>query len=303
MGGVTEPQALERRIGLACAFGVVFVWTGFLLFSRLGARQDFTPWDMAALRFGGSFLGALPLVAVFGWPRIPARRAWALVATAAFGFPLAAYVAFGMAPAAHGAVMLPGTLPFLTAALWWAVLGEAWTARRVASLAVVALGIGLLASDTFGHWPGAWRGDVLFFMGSASWAVYVLLVRLWRLEALAATLAIALLAAPLYLPVWWLFLPSNLAAVPLGATLFQLGFQGLCAVLLAGFLFTRASTALGGPATSTITAVVPAIASLAAWPLLGEPLGVAGLMGVLLVTLGMVLGVMPAEWFRTARSA
>ncbi len=298
--GVTDAAARERRIGLACAFGVVFVWTGFLLFSRMGARQDFTPWDMAALRYLGSFLGALPLLMVFGWPRVPWRRALVLVATAAFGFPLAAYVAFGFAPAAHGAVLLPGTLPFLTAALWWVVLGEAWTARRVASLVVVATGIGLLASDTFGHWSGAWRGDLLFLFGSMCWAVYVLAVRLWRLEALAATLAIALLAAPLYLPLWWFLLPSNLGQVPLGATLFQLGFQGVGAVLLAGFLFTRASNALGGPATSTITAVVPAIASLTAWPLLGEALGPAGLAGVALVTLGMVLGVMPAGWFARA---
>ena len=285
----------ERRIGLLCAVGVVFVWTGFLLFSRLGARQAFTPWDMAAMRFGGSFLAALPLVAVVGWPRIRLGRAMALVATAAFGFPLCAYVAFGLAPASHGAVLLPGTLPFLTAGLWWLVLGEAWTARRALSLGVVAVGIGLLAADTFGDYPGAWRGDILFFVGSASWAVYVLLVRLWGTQALAATLAIALLAGPIYLPVWWLFLPSNLGAVPLGAVLFQLTYQGVFAVLVAGFLFTRASNALGGPLTSTITAIVPAIASLAAWPLLGETLGGVGFAGIFLVTAGMILGVMPVR--------
>lgn len=283
----------DRQKGFACAFGVVFVWAGFLLFSRLGAKQAFTGWDLAAMRYGGSFLAALPLVAVLGWPRIRLGRALALVATAGFGFPLCAYIAFGLAPAAHGAVLLPGTLPFLTAALWWAVLGEAWTARRVLSLGVVAVGTGLLAADTFGDYPGAWRGDILFFIGSACWAGYVLLVRLWGVQALAATLAIALLAGPIYLPIWWLFLPSNLDAVPLGATLFQLAYQGVFAVLVAGFLFTRASNALGGPLTSTITAIVPAIASLVAWPLLGEPLGVAGLAGVFLVTAGMVLGVLP----------
>jgi drug/metabolite transporter (DMT)-like permease len=33
------------------------------------------------------------------------------------------------------------------------------------------------------------------------------------------------------------------------------------------------------------------MAALAAWPLLGEPLGVVGLLGVGLVSAGMVLGV------------
>ena len=34
------------------------------------------------------------------------------------------------------------------------------------------------------------------------------------------------------------------------------------------------------------------MAALAAWPLLGEPLGVLGLVGVGLVSAGMVLGVL-----------
>lgn len=282
----------ERRIGLACAFAVLLVWTGFLLTGRLSAGQAFTPWDVAALRYGGSFLAVLPVVAVFGWPRLPWRQAMVIVATAGFGFPILAYIGFGFAPAAHAGVMLPGTLPFLSAALGAVFLAEAWTRNRVVSLAVVAAGIGLLAVDTFGSYPGAWRGDLLFLAGSCSWAIYTLLVRRWQVPALTATMAVALYAAPVFLPIWWLFLPSNLGAVPLGVVAFQTLYQGVFAVLLAGFLFTRAVIALGAATTTSITAVVPAMTALAAWPLLGEALGVAGLAGVGLVSVGMVLAVL-----------
>ena len=61
--------------------------------------------------------------------------------------------------------------------------------------------------------------------------------------------------------------------------------------LLAGFLFTRAMNAIGAATTSTITSLVPGMTALAAWPLLGEPLGVAALVGLAIVTAGMVLGV------------
>ena len=47
---MTPDPARERRIGYACAFAVLFVWTGFLLSSRLSQQQAFTPWDVAALR-------------------------------------------------------------------------------------------------------------------------------------------------------------------------------------------------------------------------------------------------------------
>jgi drug/metabolite transporter (DMT)-like permease len=149
----------------------------------------------------------------------------------------------------------------------------------------------LLAFDTFGDHPGAWRGDLLFLGGSACWAVYTLLVRRWRIQALAATLSLALWAAPVYLPIWWLALPSGMGEATTGAILTQLLYQGLFAVLLAGFLFTRAVVAIGAPVTTAITSLVPGMAALAAWPLLGEPLGWAGLLGVALVSAGMVLGV------------
>jgi drug/metabolite transporter (DMT)-like permease len=284
-------DARERRIGYACAIAVLFVWVGFLLSARLGAKQDFTPWDIGALRYAGAFLAALPLAAWLGPPRLPPRAVAMVVATAALGFPLFAYHGFTLAPTAHGGVMGAGMLPFLTAALGAFWLGEAWTRRRALSLGVVALGVGLLALDTFGDHPGAWRGDLLFLAGSVCWALYTVLIRRWGIGAVQATLTAALWAAPVYLPIWWFLLPSNLAAVPIGAVAYQFAFQGVFAVIVAGFLFTRAVTSIGGPRTTTITALVPALAALAAWPLLGEALGVAGLAGVALVSAGMVLGV------------
>ncbi|WP_237213754.1 DMT family transporter [Falsiroseomonas oryziterrae] len=292
---MSDTAARDRRIGYACAFAVLFVWSGFLVFSRLAQAQAFTPWDVAALRYAGSFVAALPLVAIFGLPRLPPHRVAAIVATAAFGFPILAYLGFRFAPAAHGGVLMPGLLPFVTAALFWIVLREGWTRRRALSLAVVACGIALLASDTFGDYPGAWRGDLLFLTAGCCWAVYTLLVRLWRVPAMQATLVIALVPAPIFLPLWWLALPSNIGAVPLGAVAFHFVYQGALATVLAGFLFTRAVTAIGAARTTAVTALVPAMAALAAWPLLGEALGVVGLAGVALVSAGMILGVTGAR--------
>lgn len=286
-----NPAERERRIGYMCAFAVLFVWAGFLLSSRLAGTQPFTAWDIAALRFAGGSLAALPLVFLLGLPRLPLAQLAAMLATAAFGFPILAYHGFGFAPVAHAGVMNAGMLPFLTAGLGAVFLGEVWTRQRAMSLAVVAGGIALLASDTFGAHPGAWRGDLLFLGGALSWAVYTTLIRRWGISALEATLSVALWAGPIYLPIWWFFLPTNLAAVPTGAIAYQLVFQGVFAVIIAGFLFTRAVTALGAPRTTAITALVPGMAALAAWPLLGESLGVLGLLGIAVVTLGMFLGV------------
>lgn len=284
----------ERRLGYLSAVAVLFLWVGFLLTARLSQKQEMTPWDIAALRYGGAFLGALLLAAWLGWPRLPPWRMAAIVLTAGFGFPLFAYHGFALAPAAHGAVLNAGMLPFYTALLGLVWLNERWSRRRGVSLAVVGLGIGLLAWDSFGDYPGAWRGDLLFCAGSLCWAVYTVLVRRWRIAAGPATLGTALWAGPPFLLLWWLALPSNLAAVPLGVAAFHFVYQGLLAVLAAGFLFTRAVMAIGPQRTTAITAFVPVVAALAAWLLLDEPLGPAGLVGVAVVSGGILLAVRSA---------
>ena len=103
-----RPLLTARAQGLLCAVGVLLIWAGFLLTSRLSQAQAFTPWDVAALRYTGAFLAALPLLAWRGLPAVPIGRALVLTALAAFIFPIGAYWGFHFAPAAHGAVLLPG---------------------------------------------------------------------------------------------------------------------------------------------------------------------------------------------------
>lgn len=289
--GASRDPAAERRIGFACAFAILFVWTGFILASRAGARGVLTPWDLAALRFGVAFVVLLPLILRGALKAIPLQRILVMGGTAGLGFALFAYNAFALAPAAHGAVLLPGALPFVTALLAWAWLGERPTARRALSLAVVAVGIVLLAGSGFVATPGAWRGDILFFIATSSYAVFIVLVQRWRISAIQATVAVALGAAPFYLPVWWFALPSAMTEAAWQEVVFQGVYQGLVAMVVASLLYTRALVALGSTTVSLFTAVVPALAALAAWPVLGEPLGLGALAGVLLVTGGMVLGV------------
>ena len=128
------------------------------------------------------------------------------------------------------------------------------------------------------------------FSGSFAWSVFTLLVRRWQIPALTTTLVIALYAAPVYVPIWLLWLPSRIHTAPIGEVGFQLVYQGVLAVVVAGFLFTRALTALGPMALTAITAVVPGLTALGAWALLGEPLGIEALAGVGLVSAAMLMG-------------
>lgn len=286
-------RAREQRIGFACAFLVLFIWTGFILVTRAGAtRGVLTPWDLAALRLVVAFVVLAPFAAFGALKGLAPGRVLALGAFAGLGFPLCAYVAFTFAPAAHGAVLLPGALPFATALVAWAWLGERVGGAKAISLGMVAAGIVLLAGGGFIDEPGAWRGDLLFLAGTTSWAVYTLLIRRWGVTALQATVAVGVACAPLYLPLRWVALPSRLRDASWGEIAFQAAYQGLLAMVIASLFYTRALVALGPAKLAFFTAIVPALAALAAWPLLGEPLGAGALLGVGFVTAGMLYGVL-----------
>jgi len=251
-----------------------------------------TAWDVAALRFAGAFLTVLPIALWRGPPRVGPAKALAVLVFAGFGFPLAAYAGYQLAPAAHGATVMAAGLPVATALLGLAFGLGRIDGRRALGLGVVVAGSLLLAAATAGGaWEGAWRGDLLFLAAVVSWSVYTVLVQRWRLAALDAMLVVGLAAAPVYLPVWWFALPSTIEQAAPAAMAFQAVFQGAFAAVLAGLLYTTAVTLIGPGPTTMIGAVVPALSALAAWPLLGEALPPLGLVAVLLVSGGMVLGV------------
>ena len=273
----------------------LLIWVSFHLIARLYSRDSLTPWDLLLLRALGGFLAALPLLVWRGPPRLPPRRMAAVVALAGFGFPIGAYAGYALAPTAHGALLLAGSLPLVLALLGWAL---GWTRigwRRWLSLAGIVAGTALLTlSGGTAAGPGAWIGDLLFIAGNTAWALYTLLAARWRLSAVAAAMSFGLCVAPLYVPVFLLFdLPSNLARVPWSSILFNLVFQGMLSGVLNGIIYTECVRRLGAGTTTLVGAMVPAIAASLAWPLLGETLGPPAIAGIALVTLATLAG---ARW-------
>ena len=293
---IAVPARRTVTRGYAFAVAITLIWAAFSLSGRHAALSDairLTPWDLGALRYtvAGGAAGAMWLA---GYGRgLPWRRALATAAFAGLGFPLPSYLGFTYAPAAHGAVILSGALPFMVAAGNWLLYREPWTRQRLISLLVLLAGVLLLGIEAYGQGarPGAWRGDLLFMAGSVSWAIYTMMARSWGASPPQAIVAVGLWSAVLYLPLWWLLLPSNLAAAPVGEVVYQAIFQGVFAVVISLYLFTRALAAIGAARLSMVTALVPGVAGLLAIPILGEDMGPLALTGLALVCAAVALGV------------
>ena len=234
-----------------------------------------------------------------GAPLRPALgRAVVLGLVGGVGYSLLVYSGFFLAPVAHAAVLLPGSLP-LWSTLWaLALLGERPTAPRLVGLALILAGGVAVAGTSLlealgGH--GTWRGDILFVGASLTWALYGVLCRRWRIGALEATAALAVVGLVLAVPAYALavatgVMPSRIAAAPWGEILFQAVYQGGLAMLVAGYAFTQVIARYGPVRTTMFTAIVPPLAALAAVPVLGEPLAASALLGLACVTLGLLVG-------------
>lgn len=282
----------STRAGLIAAFFAICIWTGFILVSRHGGKSVLTGWDVTALRFG---VGSL--IALFFLPRVTLPPYKVILLFSAFGgigYSVVVYAGFRMAPAAHAAVLLPGSLPFATAVIAWLWLRQIPSPAQRIALLLVFIGITLTAADTLyhgAHLTGTQMlGDLLFLCGSSSWAVFTLLLRRYPMPPLTAAVTTTLGSAILYLPVWWLFLPSTLNQAPPAEIAMQAAYQGVLVVFVAMMLYTFAVRSLGGQTVTLLMAIVPGVSALAAVPILGEPLSLFTLAGLGAVTMGAVLG-------------
>ncbi|MBL8339928.1 MAG: DMT family transporter [Rubrivivax sp.] len=315
-----------RGLARLCVAVVLCIWVSFILVARGSARGTLTPWDIAWLRFMFSGAVVLPLAWRFRHallagltpevsgqlPRaggvspsgVALRRALALGLSGGIGYCLLAYSGFFLAPVSHAAVLLPGSLPLWSALGAWWLLGERPTASRWVGLALIVAGgvavAGASLREAFGG-QGTWRGDLLFVAASMSWALYGVLCRRWRVGALHATAAIAVVALVLAVPAGaagWAIgaVPSGLAAAPWREIVFQAVYQGGLAMLVAGLAFTQVVAHYGPVRTTMFTALVPPLAALAAVPVLGEPLAASALLGLAGVTLGLLVGAGVVSW-------
>jgi drug/metabolite transporter (DMT)-like permease len=288
--------ASSALTGYLAALATVVIWAGFILVSRLGGKTGLTSWDIIALRLGTGGLILLP----FCWS-IPRsiwlnRRIWLMAAIGSLCFLVLAYAGFKLAPAAHGAILMPGMQPFLVTALALVIMGARPSRKRLWGLVPIALGVACVAAPQLmgsHEGPNTLAGDALLLAASISWATYSVLVRHWAFDAWTLTRVLAVGSAVVYLPVYWLFLPKGLDTVPTSMLVLQALYQGIGPTIVAMLLFLRAVAILGAERTGALVALVPVIAGLGAVPLLDEPLTAWLVAGLVLVSGGAYLSSRP----------
>ena len=316
---LARPARLSpKAVGILSAVVTVVIWTAFIVVARASADPArggvLNPFDIVYARIWGASLILLP----WGWWLVRRARITApgtgsflglsplpLRQTLIAGFfggllyAMLAYSGFVFAPAAHASVLMPGSLPLWTALLAIPVLGERITPTRALGLTLIVGGDLMVGGNSLLHaldGSGVWRGDVLFMAASFTWSIYSVLARRFALQAVQATIAITVFAFFTYVPVYTALLllewvPGHVFQAAWTAVGAQMLMQGVGSVVISGITFTRMIQHFGPVRSTMITALVPGLSAIAAAVVLGEPLVWNLMLGLGLVTAGILFGV------------
>jgi drug/metabolite transporter (DMT)-like permease len=170
---------------------------------------------------------------------------------------------------------------------WW--FGERLSPTRSAGLSMIFVGLALVG------WPSlfdaghgyVWAGDLLLLGASALWGAFTALTRRWQVDPLRGAAVVWVLAL-VYLPFYVAFAPMRLLTAPPGEVVFQAAYQGVGVAILALFLYTFATRALGPTSASLFMPLIPIVAVLLGIPVLGEVPSPVQLVGIAVVSVGMV---------------
>ena len=252
------------------------------------------PLMLGALRFGIGLLILVPIAILSrqAWPGMDDRKRVAALGVLLFGlFPWLFNAALALTTAARGALAL-SILPLLTMAVAALAGVEALSRRKLAGVTVAVAGVaGALATGLSDGPAGSWRGDILMVGAALCMAVYNVCSRplIGRSGVLPFT-ACGMAAGTLFL----LALSTatgrlgSLAAVPAAGWL-AIAYLGVVCGALVFWLWAAALARTTPTRVAVSVTVNPVTASLLGLALLGEPVGVDLILGMVAVAAGIAL--------------
>lgn len=261
------------------------------------AVESVPPFTIAAVRFG------LASLLLYGWARMANRplspisglRDVAMIAglavTAVAGYNWLFLTGLTLAPAADGAIIVPGLAPVFTAVIAALVIGERLGLRGYIGLALAGIGLLLVVRPAGGTDADRLAGDALFVAGAALWGVYSVLARTAsrRFNAVSTTLYGTSLGTLILVPLALLEDGGGALVTAPAAALAGIVYLAVFGTAAAFVLLNLGLARIGAARASAFALLVPIVGVLSSVALLGDELGPTTVIGGLIVFAGLWL--------------
>ena len=274
----------------AASFGLTWVAAPW-------ATDEVPPLVVACVRF------AIAAVLLFAWCRwrnipIPLRRTDLAVvigvtATSVVVYNLLFLYGVRLAPASHGAVIVPGLIPIITLVLARFAFGEHAAWPRVVGAAVALVGLALVIGPAFAGGRAELVGDLMFAAGAGAWSLYAIFSRpaTRRMHAAAITFLSAALGAASFAILTLVVEPGGFGELGTASLQALVGvvYLGTFGTVFSFVLFALGVEMIGAARASAYAVLIPLFGVAATVTILGEPLEPIALAGAALVVIGLRL--------------
>ncbi|MEI2298486.1 DMT family transporter [Ensifer sp. MJa1] len=289
-----EDGASSRRLAILAGLAVVAITTVQFVAARFSLREHLTAPDIVSLRFSGAALAFLPVLWWIGTPSLKQfgwRKACVLALLTGLPYPLVINQGLSLAPAAHAAALSPAVIVFCSFLFSRLVFKEKVSGARLAGIVTVIAGLLLFVVQSGTADTDMLRGDLLFAVSGVMFAAYAVLVRLWSVDAVTATIAVVFFSC-LPLPLLHILAPSGLAAASFTEIGTQFIIQGFLAGALASGLYTYVIRKLGPQPASLFMPCVPVTTALAGIVFLDEVPTPLQVVAIVVITSGMLFPIL-----------
>jgi drug/metabolite transporter (DMT)-like permease len=282
--------------GLLYIITAVFIWAGWVIASRYSVTSKLTAFDITAIRFTAAGIFVLPIAFKKGLV-IPGRTILSSVLMAFLmgaGYINIAILGMKYAPASHASTLINGSVIIVTSILSILWLHDKITKLRLLGLLISLVGmaiilqtktvIGKISADNiaFGH--------LLFIIAGIMWGFYIILAKKWHTNPTQMTGIVCLVSMICYMPFYLLLADtSNINMQNMNEIIFQAIYQGFFTAIVAFVCFNRGIMIVGAARASSFIPLVPVLVAIFAIPILGEIPSLLEILGVILVSCGVLL--------------
>ena len=285
-----ENQALSISAILLAVF-TVFLWGLWPVVSRFSILDSFNPVDIVALRFWVAGIVLLPYLLKKGWGGMSVSSI--LFASCAGGmlYVFVALTGLSYAPSGHAGMIIPSTMMSVAVMGSWLIFGDKPSLQKIAGILIIVSGIVTTNYVSFDNPVSekAWVGHLLFIAAGFCWGSFTVAARKARLPALHMTAIVSVVSMVVFTPLYFIFGDPKILETNLNDVLFQAIFQGLIISILALYTYTKTIELMGATRAALFGALVPGFAVLIAYPVLNEIPQAIEILGLVLVTIGMVV--------------
>jgi drug/metabolite transporter (DMT)-like permease len=284
--------AIWSLSGIALLAALTVTW-GFNWPMMKLAVQEVPPWTFRTLcvMVGGGALLALTAL-TGGRVTFPARRLPALMLVALFNVTTwHLFSAYALLYTGSGRAAIIGyTMPIWASALSVWLLHERVGPRQILALALGMAGLALLLAQDLGKVGATPIGALLMLGASVSWAIGTVLIKrfAWHPMPVMALTGWQLLIGGVPIVIgWWLWEPvPDLGALSLPAAL-GLAYAVLVAMIFCQTAYFRMVSLVPANVAAMAVMAVPVVGVLSSAWVLGEPIGPAEVVALVLVVGGL----------------